>query len=122
MQTLNPNPNSSGKEEALREDKLQGGIVRRDYRGKTFRRRECEASWVLSVVTLDWQPFFSPDEISPKNEITKTNLNWSDSEGFSIAKSQKINSKNWQIFEFGFQCVDINRKGWQKILYFIFSL
>jgi hypothetical protein len=30
METLNPNPNSSGKEEALREDKLQGGIVSRD--------------------------------------------------------------------------------------------
>jgi len=37
VQTLNPNPNSSAQEEAIREDKLQGGIVRRDYRGKTFR-------------------------------------------------------------------------------------
>jgi hypothetical protein len=27
METLNPNPNISGKEEALRENKLQGGIL-----------------------------------------------------------------------------------------------
>jgi hypothetical protein len=34
---------------------------------------ECEASWVLSVLTLDSQLYFFPDEISPKNKLKKKN-------------------------------------------------
>lgn len=43
--------------------------------------------------------FFSLTKFRQKTKLKeKKNLNWRDTEGVSIAKSQKINSKNWQIF------------------------